>query len=195
MTKGRRGQGGVRRPATHLGRGGRGPHLLDPLRRVRPPEAPRHRAPALKPTVAEILATPTNLTFRLNGYDPDFPTYGLDDIIDCAEDAPELEALHRWAMVLHNQYPWDRSQAALVEAGQLQDDDYVVAFHPRDQEVRSFLRRLASGHQPVPAAPAREATPPGAALPDGGRARPVRGEPRIEALAVVHGDGSAPTRT
>ena len=46
---------------------------------------------ALKPTVADILSDPKNLTFRLNGYDPDFPTYDLDDIIDCAEDAPELE--------------------------------------------------------------------------------------------------------
>ena len=46
---------------------------------------------------------------------------------------PELEALHRWAMVLHNQYPWDRSQAELVEVGELDDDDYVVAFHPRNR--------------------------------------------------------------
>ena len=37
----------------------------------------RHHATeltALKPTVADILADPSNLTFRLNGYDPDFPT-------------------------------------------------------------------------------------------------------------------------
>ena len=143
---------------------------------------------ALKPTVAEILATPTNLTFRLNGYDPDFPTYGLDDIIDCAEDAPELEALHRWAMVLHNQYPWDRSQAELVEVGQLQDDDYVVAFHPRDQEVRSFLRRLESGHQPVPSPPAREATPPARPYPTVDVRAQFKVMPRIEALTAVHGD-------
>ena len=36
-------------------------------------------------------------------------------------------------MVLHNQYPWDRSQAELVEVGELRDDDYVVALHPRDR--------------------------------------------------------------
>ena len=30
---------------------------------------------AIKPTVADILSDPSNLTFRLNGYDPDFPIY------------------------------------------------------------------------------------------------------------------------
>ncbi len=143
---------------------------------------------AIKPTVAEILSDPSNLTFRLNGYSADYPTYDFDDIIDCAEDVPELEALHRWAMVLHNQYPWDRSQAELVEVGQLKDDDYVVVFHPRDQEVRHFLRRLATGVSRAPSRPADEATQP---------IRPynavnVRTQfsvmPRIEALAVVHGD-------
>ena len=143
---------------------------------------------ALKPTVANILATPTNLTFRLNGYDPDFPTYGLDDIIDCAEDAPELEALHRWAMVLHNQYPWDRSQAELVEVGQLADDDYVVVFHPRDQEVRSFLRRLESGHKSVPGSVARQSTPPIRPYPAVDVRSHFKVMPRIEALTAVHGD-------
>ena len=143
---------------------------------------------ALKPTVADILAVPTNLTFRLNSYDPDFPTFGLDDIIDCAEDAPELEALHRWAMVLHNQYPWDRAQAELVRVGELRDDDYVVAFHPRDQEVRHFLRRLETGARRSPGPAAREAVPPMRPYP----AVDVRSDfavmPCIEALAVVHGD-------
>ncbi len=143
---------------------------------------------AIKPTVADILSDPTSLTFRLNGYDPDFATYGLDDIIDCAEDAPELEALHRWAMVLHNQYPWDRSQAELVEVGQLQDDDYVVVFHPRDQEVRHFLRRLEIGEQPVPSSPARTATPPIRPYPTVDVRAQFSVMPRIEALAVVHGD-------
>src|SRR3954463_5492673 len=66
--------------------------------------------PAVKPTVAQFLETPGNLTFRLPNYDPDFPVHTYDDILDCDEDVPELEALHRWAMVLHNQYPWERSQ-------------------------------------------------------------------------------------
>ncbi len=151
----------------------------------------RHHATelsALKPTVADILSDPRNLTFRLNGYDPDFSTFGLDDVIDCAEEAPELEALHRWAMVLHNQYPWDRAQAELVEVGQLDDEDYVVAFHPRDEEVRHFLRRLETGVARPAASPARDATPPVRPYP----AVDVRSHftvmPRIEALAVVHGD-------
>jgi 3-oxoacyl-[acyl-carrier-protein] synthase III len=143
---------------------------------------------AIKPTVADILSDPSNLTFRLNGYDPDFPTYGLDDIIDCAEDAPELEALHRWAMVLHNQYPWDRSQAELVEVGQLDDDDYVVVLHPRDQEVRHFLRRLEAGERSVTRSPARAAAPPVRPYPTVDVRARFSVMPRIEALTAVHGD-------
>jgi 3-oxoacyl-[acyl-carrier-protein] synthase-3 len=143
---------------------------------------------ALKPTVADILSDPTNMTFRLNGYDPDFPTYDFSDIIDCAEDAPELEALHRWAMVLHNQYPWDRAQAELVEVGQLQDDDYVVVFHPRDQEVREFLRRLDSGVTRPAGSVARDATPPVRPYPAVNVREQFTVMPKIEALAVVHGD-------
>ena len=33
--------------------------------------------PTIKPTVAEILSDPTNLTFRLPSYDADFPVYGF----------------------------------------------------------------------------------------------------------------------
>ena len=143
---------------------------------------------AIKPTVADILSDPSNLTFRLNGYDPDFPTFALDDIIDCAEDAPELEALHRWAMVLHNQYPWDRSQAELVEVGQLEDDDYVVVFHPRDQEVRHFLRRLETREKSASSSPARTATPPVRPYPTVDVRTQFSVMPRIEALSAVHGD-------
>jgi 3-oxoacyl-[acyl-carrier-protein] synthase III len=145
--------------------------------------------PTIKPTVAEILANPTNLTFRMPSYDADYPVYRFNDIIDCAEEVAELEALHRWAMVLHNQYPWDRSQAELVQVGELRDDDYVVVLHPRNQDVRNFLRRLDEGGLAAPtSSPPKEA------------ARPVRPyaavnvrthfsvQPRIEALAVVHGD-------
>jgi 3-oxoacyl-[acyl-carrier-protein] synthase III len=144
--------------------------------------------PAIKPTVAEFLQQPGNLTFRLPSYDPDYPVYGYDDILDVDEDVPELEALHRWAMVLHNQYPWEREQMEMAEAGQLKDDDYVVAFHPRDKEVRAFLRRLRT---PAPArsvAPPRESRPPVRPFP----AIDVRARftvmPRLEAMAAVHGD-------
>ena len=46
--------------------------------------------PTIKPTVAEILSDPTNLTFRLPSYDPDFPVFDYSDIIDCAEEVPSL---------------------------------------------------------------------------------------------------------
>ena len=151
----------------------------------------RHQAttlPAVKSTVAQCLAEPTSLTFRLRGYDPDYPVYDYTDIVDCREDVAELEALHRWAMVLHNQYPWDRSQVELVEVGQLQDDDFVVAFHPRDKEVRGFLRRLEAGTTSAPVAPPWETKPPVTPF----RAIDVRAQftvmPRLESLAVVHGD-------
>ena len=70
--------------------------------------------PAVKPTVAEILAQPDSLTYSLASYDPDYPVYGYQQILDCTEDVAELEALHRWAMVLHNQYPWDRTHTRLT---------------------------------------------------------------------------------
>ncbi|GAC1324377.1 MAG: hypothetical protein NVSMB13_05680 [Mycobacteriales bacterium] len=144
--------------------------------------------PAVKPTVAECLANPGNLTFRLPSYDPDYPVYDFTDIVDCREEVPELEALHRWAMVLHNQYPWERAQVELAEVGALRDDDFVVAFHPRDKEVRGFLRRLRGGATSRPTVPARETRPPVRPY----RVIDVRRQftimPRIESLAVVHGD-------
>jgi 3-oxoacyl-[acyl-carrier-protein] synthase III len=144
--------------------------------------------PTIKPTVAEMLADPTNLTFRLPSYDPDFPVYGFTDIVDCVEEVAELEALNRWAMVLHNQYPWDRSQAELVEVGQLRDDDYVVVFHPRDQQVRHFLRRVVAGVLPTPGSQAKEASQPVRPYPPVNVRTQFTVPPRIEALAVVHGD-------
>ena len=84
------------------------------------------------PTVAELLSAPSNQTLRLNRYDPDFRRYSYAEIIDCSEAVAELEALHRWSMVLHNQYPWSRSDAELASVSELRDDDYIVLFYPRD---------------------------------------------------------------
>lgn len=143
------------------------------------------------PTVAELLASPTNQTLRLNRYDPDFRRYSYEEIIDCSEDVPELEALHRWSMVLHNQYPWSRSDAALTPVSELRDDDYIVLFYPRDPEVRLFLSRAASDRQPKQVQPVP--TPPAVTAPE----RPyapinVRSDmtvlPRIQAIAAVHGE-------
>jgi 3-oxoacyl-[acyl-carrier-protein] synthase-3 len=144
--------------------------------------------PAIKPTVAEFLEKPGSLTFRLPSYDPDYPVYDYRDILDCDEEVPELEALHRWAMVLHNQYPWDRAQLELATADQLSDDDYVVVFTPRDKAVRDFLRRLEDGVQSRPAPQPRESRQPARPFREIDVRRDFRVMPRLESLAVVHGD-------
>ena len=103
---------------------------------------------AIVPTVADLVADPDNQTLRLNRYDPDFPRYSYREIVDCDEEVPDLEALHRWSMVLHNQYPWSRNDAALAKVSELRDDDYVVLFYPRDPQVSLFLSRVRSGYKP-----------------------------------------------
>ena len=104
---------------------------------------------AVVPTVADLVADPDNQTLRLNRYDPDFPRYSYREIVDCDEKVPDLEALHRWSMVLHNQYPWSRNDAALAKVSELRDDDYVVLFYPRDPQVSLFLSRVRSDYKPV----------------------------------------------
>jgi 3-oxoacyl-[acyl-carrier-protein] synthase-3 len=145
--------------------------------------------PALKPTVAEILANPKNLTYHLLAYQPDYPRYGYDDLIECAHPVPELEALLRQSMVLHNQYPWDRAKTRLIEVGQLQGDDFVVVFQPRSDEVLQFIRRARGARRPRPrkAAPAEGRPPVTPFPPIDVRAR-FRVLPRLEALAVYRGE-------
>jgi 3-oxoacyl-[acyl-carrier-protein] synthase III len=144
--------------------------------------------PTIKPTVAQILSDPTNLTFRLPHYDPDYPIFGFDDIVDTSEEVAELEALSRWAKVLHNQYPWERAEGELVEVGKLRDDDYVVVMVPRDQEVRDFLRRLENDVQPASVSKAADAVQPVRPYPPVNVRSQFSVMPRIEALAVVHGE-------
>jgi len=45
--------------------------------------------PAIKPTVAELLGSPKSLTYHLLAYNPDFPGYGYNDIIEYAHTVPE----------------------------------------------------------------------------------------------------------
>jgi len=145
--------------------------------------------PAVKPTVGEALAQPHNRTWRLGNYDPDFPVFTFEQILDCAEDVAELEALRRWAMVLHNEYPWGRSQTELVEVGDLRDDDYVVLFYPRDREVARFLQRVKAGlmtSRPLRKVP--ETRRPVSPYPAVDVRRLFRIQPRLEALAVVKGE-------
>ena len=99
--------------------------------------------PAIKPTVAEALANPRNLTWTLLAYDPDYPGYSWQDIVECHHTVPELEALLRQTMVLHNEYRWDRGKLRLTEVGKLDGDDWVVVFTPRSEDAADFIRRRA----------------------------------------------------
>jgi 3-oxoacyl-[acyl-carrier-protein] synthase III len=153
----------------------------------------RHHAtelPAIKPTVAEIMEDPSNLTFHIALYDPDFSTFSFEEIIDCHEEVPELEALMRWAMVLYNQYPWHRQHTRLIEVGKIKDDDVIAVFYPRNREVLQFIRRvkgaraLSAATPPVPAPQARPPRTAFAAL----QVAQLAVLPRLEALAVVKGE-------
>ena len=151
--------------------------------------------PAIKPTVAELLARPKSLTYHLLAYDPDYPGYGHDDIIEFAHAVPELEAVMRQAMVLHNQYRWNRARTRLTEVGQLHDDDYVVVFHPRNEDVLQFIRRVKSGQRARPRRPApAESVRPIAPYPPVLVAKRFSVLPRLESLAVYKGSVPAPTR-
>ena len=145
--------------------------------------------PAIKPTVGEILANPKNLTFHLLAYDPDYPGYGYDDIIEFNHRVPELEALMRQTMILHNQYRWDRPKLRLTEVARLHDDDYVVVFHPRSDDVLQFIRRVKGVHRvrprkPVPAESRRPVLP----YPPVQVASRFKVMPRLEAVAVYKGE-------
>jgi 3-oxoacyl-[acyl-carrier-protein] synthase-3 len=152
--------------------------------------------PAIKPTVAEFLAQPGALTFVMPEHDPDYPVFRTEDIIDAHEGVPELEALMRWAMVLHNQYPWERSRTELRGAAGIGDDDFVVAFHPRNRDVMAFIDRVKSsgraGAGAVQDTAARrepiEAVAPATPYPPVRVAEAFAIQPRFEALAIVRGE-------
>ena len=144
---------------------------------------------AIPPTVKEALSDPAKRAYHLPRHDPDHPTYTAAEIVDCADDVPELEALMRWAMVLHNQHPWDRAQARLTPVRELRDDDFVVLYHPRNPEVADFIRRVRSGGRARPRSrPAPEARRPVRPYPALQVRKQMAVQPRIEALAAVHGE-------
>jgi 3-oxoacyl-(acyl-carrier-protein) synthase III len=167
--------------------------------------------PPIKPTVAEFLDRPGALTFVLPEHDPDYPVFAADEILDAREDVPELEALTRWAMVLHNQYPWNRARTELREAGKIGDDDFVIAFHPRNRDVMAFIDRVkaagngtagngtagradrgngasGSGAATVRHGAAAEAVAPAAPYPPVRVREAFAVQPRLEALAIVRGE-------
>jgi 3-oxoacyl-(acyl-carrier-protein) synthase III len=151
---------------------------------------------AIKPTVADALADPSGLTFAIRDHDPDYPTYADDDILDTWQRQPELEALDRWAKVLHNQYPWNWADTRLVELGTLEEDDFVVLFRPRSREISEFIRRIRTPPPTVAPSTVRAEADVVPATP----ADPVRPYPpitvrkgfpvlpRIESLAAVKGE-------
>jgi len=143
----------------------------------------------LHPSPGELLAIPTALVCVLDAYDPDYPGYAWDDLLECAHEVPELEALLRQAMVLHNQYRWDRRAARLVEAGAVRPDDVVLAYQPRSPDALDFIRRVTGRRRAVPAAPAprpgRWPVRPYAPVEVAARFRVM---PRLAALAVRRGE-------
>jgi 3-oxoacyl-[acyl-carrier-protein] synthase-3 len=155
----------------------------------------RHHAtymPPIKPTVAEFLVDPDHLTTVLDRHNPDFPVFAEQDIVDVKEEVPELEAIHRWVMLLHNLYPWDRSRQRLARAHEIGDDDFVIVFEPRNRDVLEFINQVKQAQDsPAPPAPPRTAMEPRQPI----RPYPpvmVRDKlavmPRIEALAASPGE-------
>jgi len=153
-----------------------------------------HRAaelPALLPTVKQALRDPASQTYALDGYDPDYRVYGRQEILDCADEVPELEAMKRWQMVLHNQHPWDRSKSRLAPVSELRDDDFVVLYYPRNSDVVDFIGRVRSGQEPRrPASLSPQARQPVKKYPPLEVRKRFPVMPRIEALATVSGEHS-----
>jgi 3-oxoacyl-(acyl-carrier-protein) synthase III len=145
--------------------------------------------PAVKRTVAEALDDPETLTFCIFAHEPDYPVFAYRDILDCSEAVPELEALHRMAMVLHNQYPWRLADTRLEVPERIGDDEFVVLFVPRNREVLDFIRRVKEG-RPARARPGpiADTTRPEAPVPPVIVRDRFGIPPRLEALAVAKGE-------
>ena len=147
----------------------------------------------IRPTVAEVVSDPSNLTCHLLSYDPDYHDYNYDAIVDCIHTVPELESLMRQAMILHNQYLWSPANCKLTEVGKLKDEDYVIAFHPRNSEVSQFIRRVKQNgngyHRPRPARPETLAlSEPEKPCPPVVVREQFTVMPRVEAIAVYKGE-------
>ncbi len=150
----------------------------------------------IRPTVAEALEDPANRTRQLLTYDPDYLRYTFNDVVDCLHPVPELEALMRQCMILHNQYPWDPATSTQTEVGKLKDDDYVVAFHPRDEYVKRFIQRVKQDENWGPRVrPNRMIRPDTLALSQPVKPYPpvdvnqrFKVLPRFEAIAVYEGE-------
>ena len=145
--------------------------------------------PPIKSTISEALTTAGAMTSVLTDFNPDHRRYSVEEILDVTEEQPELEALRRWAMVLHNQHPWDRSRARLKSFADMQDDDVVVLFYPRNRDVLDFINRVKNGTYSAPQAPTpTPAVEPVRPLPPMVVSRDVSIQPKIESLAIRKGE-------
>jgi hypothetical protein len=76
-----------------------------------------------------------------------------------------------------------------IEVGKLADDYFVVVYHPRNHEVREFIRRVKKGQRSRPPKPAAlPARPPVTPYPPVDVRRKFGVMPRLEALAVYEGE-------
>src|SRR5262245_16724408 len=121
--------------------------LLDVFRDGKEPELVRQ---PLLPMVAEAMGDPQFLAYEIVAYDRDYPLSREDDVLGYGHRVPELEALMRQAMVLHNQCPWDREATRLTPLAALTEDAMVLVLHPRSVEVHRFLDRVKRGRVPAP---------------------------------------------
>jgi 3-oxoacyl-(acyl-carrier-protein) synthase III len=150
--------------------------------------------PAIKPTVAEMLEQPEALTFAVPHHDPDFFVYSEEEILDHSADVPELESLGRWARVLHNLHPWDRSATRLTRLQDVGPDEFVIAFVPRNAAVSGFIKRVKGGspstvvHLHADFDRDVEAVPPAEPFPALNVKETFAVQPRIESLAALRGE-------
>jgi 3-oxoacyl-(acyl-carrier-protein) synthase III len=97
-------------------------------------------------------------------------------------------------MVLHNQYPWDRQRTSLAPVSELDADDFVVLFAPRNREVLEFIRRVKAADTPArrldapPAVAPIETSPPITPFPPIEVRKQFAVMPHLESLAVVKGE-------
>ncbi|PYN82675.1 MAG: 3-ketoacyl-ACP synthase [Candidatus Rokuibacteriota bacterium] len=146
-------------------------------------------ARAIVPTVAEAIADPDALVYEILDYDPDYPVYRFDDVVGYSHHVPELEALMRHAMVLHNEFPWSREDTRLTAVSALRGDEVVLLLHPRTAEVSRFVHRAKAApararSRPAPAAAHHPVTP----VPPIDVRRRFTVMPRLEALATCRGE-------
>ncbi len=96
----------------------------------------------------------------------------------------------RMAMVMHNQYPWDREAMRLKPLRQIDPDEFVVVFHPRNREVSEFIRRARTERPRVRphSTPPERAIPPAAPVPPVIVSERFAIKPAIESLAVRKGE-------